>query len=199
MDRFVESGCAEHSGRVDYFHGAVLAADEREWFASGLESVGSYKGVCREVEKSTDRIVAGDGRCCSSRDAAIVDDTPSAVPSVDAGVLYRRGPQLWLADAVDIFNFPVVWICFRRVGIWFVFIFGFRAAQGSFGTGYGRGHWRTCLRLIFLVGLFECQDLRRLRLLAQQPQFFSDAVRYFIAAYFCDFHVVPLGLGHGRI
>src|ERR1700731_1956589 len=102
-------------------------------------------------EKPPDRIVAADCRCCGGRDATIVDDKPSPVPSVDAGVLYRRGTQLWLADAVDIFNFPVVRICFRRVGVWFVFIFGFRAAQGSVGPGYRGGHWRASLRFISLV------------------------------------------------
>lgn len=150
-------------------------------------------------EKLPDRIVAGNGRYCGNRYSAIVDNPPSEFPSVDAGVLYRRGPQLWLADAVDIFNFSVVRICFRRVGVWFVFIFGFWTAQGSCCTECRRGHWRASLRFISLVGLFERQVLRRLRLLAQQSKFFSDAVRYFIAAYFCDFWVVPLGLGDGRL
>ena len=49
------------------------------------------------------------------------------------------------------------------------------------------------------MGLFECQDLRGLRLLAQQSKFFPDAVRYFIAAHPGDFCVVPLGLGNGRV
>src|SRR5450631_2545393 len=192
LDGSVPRGCAQHPGSLTDSDGVVLEVDDRaepylcEASRPALEKQNYLTGVAR-----------GRGDCRGY--PSFVDDSPAAISSLDAGVVYQRRTHLRCAATVALCNFSVVRFCVCGPGVRFIYPLEFCTEEGSVGAG-DRGRHRCCgVRLVAVVGLFKDADLCGLRLLAQQPEFFSDALRDFVDSGVCYFCVVPVGMGYEGI
>ena len=111
-------------------------------------------------------------------------------------------------DGVHIYNVPQTWLfaifpwCgFAFVGLAFgVFLFSdFAQRKEVQASRHPWRGWRSSLCFVSRVRLFAGETVRRVRLLAQQPEFLPDALRNPADTHVCHFCVVPLGNRHARI
>ena len=131
--------------------------------------------------------------------ASVVDDSPASFSALAAGVVHQWRAHFRCSSTVAVFDFSVVRICVCGLAFGLFLFSDFAQRREVDSARHCRRNWSGGLRGISVVGQFVREDLCRLRLLAQQPEFFPDALRNSADAGVRDFCVVPLGTGHEGI